>query len=190
MRALSVILALFLASFKAAGIAAALPSPSDGLRPFADAIAHKTVSLRYSFNVEDGAASSAGEGTLVYRDGAYALSCGNLLFCNDGSSQWTVDFSAAEAVVDNAQRVDFLSDESALLSLFNVRDPLLVQVSYVPGTSLVRKIDIRLRGGGDIILNVSDICLQEEEVEGQFSFDPASFPQQEDWFVTDLRQVK
>lgn len=158
----------------------------DQLAKFAKAIEGRRVSATFTASFDYANNFYSKDGSLIYQSGLYFLRLGDLSFYNDGKSQWALDMENRELVIDNAVKIDFLSNSNNLPSMFGVNDPLGVSVKYSSSTSYPESITISLRRGESIYLKISDIKITNEGPSEDFSFDPWTLPA--NWFVTDLRQ--
>ena len=152
--------------------------------PLLDRVSGHRVSCRYTYSLsKDGAPfQEITAGSLEVEDDAFRLDGLGLQLVSDGTTRWTLDPEAREAVAEKVQPEDPVSNPALLVSQYTrYADDLVVNASGKDFLDLTLRLDSRQQAR----FLLRDIVFGEPQGKSDFSLTEESLP--EDYLFTDLR---
>ncbi len=152
--------------------------------PLLDRVPGHRVSCNYTYSLsKDGAPfSEVTSGTLVVEDNAFRLDALGLRLFSDGTTRWTLDDEALEAVVENVSEEDLVTNPALLLSGYTrYGDKITVNGS---GDSFL-DVTLELDDTNSARFVLKDIVFAHRQGKSDFSVDEKSL--KDKYLITDLR---
>lgn len=175
MRSLLTILAAFAASielFAGGGI------------PLLDKVEGHRVHFHYTYSLsKDGAPmKQVTDGNVVLEDNAYRLQGLGLEVVSDGTTRWSVDPEAQEAVIEKVEKEDIFTNPALFISSYRkYMDKLKVNSSSQDALDVTLTLDTNTFAR----FVLKDIRFMDKEGKSDFTMDVKSLPSS--YVVTDLR---
>lgn len=154
----------------------------DGI-PLLDKVAGKRVHFHYSYSLSRSGAdfSPVMEGKVTMEGNAYILEGLGMKVVSDGSTRWTLDPEAKEAVVEAVQKEDLFTNPALFIGSYrNYMDKLQVNASGTDSLDVTLTLDEETKAR----FVLSGIVYGEEQGKSDFSMDEKSLS---GYLVTDLR---
>lgn len=150
--------------------------------PLLDKVPGHRVQCSYTYSVSKngGAFSEVTKGNLEVEDNAFRLDALGLRIVSDGTTRWTLDEDAREAVVEAVQKEDITANPALLISHYADYD-LVVNASGKDFLDVTLVLDESTRAR----FFLQDIVFGERQGKSDFSMDEKSLP--DDYLLTDLR---
>ena len=150
--------------------------------PLLDKVPGHRVQCRYTYSVsKNGAAfSEVTGGNLEVEDNAFRLDALGLRIVSDGTTRWTLDEQAQEAVVEAVQKEDITANPALLIGHYAEYD-LVVNASGKDFLDVTLVLDESTRAR----FFLQDIVFKDRQGKSDFSMDEKSLPK--DYLLTDLR---
>ena len=150
--------------------------------PLLDKVPGHRVQCRYTYSVsKNGAAfSEVTKGNLEVEDNAFRLDALGLKIISDGTTRWTLDEDAREAVVEAVQKEEITANPALLVGHYADYD-LVVKASGKDFLDVTLVLDESTRAR----FFLQDIVFGERQGKSDFSMDEKSLPK--DFLLTDLR---
>lgn len=152
--------------------------------PLLDKVPGHRVQCRYTYSLsKDGAPfSEVTAGNLEVEDNAFRLDALGLRIVSDGTTRWTLDEEAREAVVETVQKEDITVNPALLIGHYaDYAADLTVNASGKDFLDVTLALDAKTRAR----FLLQDISFEEKKGKSDFSMDEKSLP--EDYLITDLR---
>ena len=167
-----------------AALAACIGSVAQTRIPLLDRVPGHRVSCNYTYSVSKNGEpfSEVTAGTLEVEDNAFRLDALGLKMISDGTTRWTLDEDAREAVVETVQKEDVTLNPALLVSHYtDYAGQLVVNASGKDFLDVTLVLDNTTKAR----FYLKDIVYGEPQGKSDFSLDGKSLP--EDYLVTDLR---
>lgn len=150
--------------------------------PLLDKVPGHRVQCSYTYSVSKsgGAFSEVTKGNLEVEDNAFRLDALGLRIVSDGTTRWTLDEDAREAVVEAVQKEDITANPALLIGHYADYD-LVVNASGKDFLDVTLVLDESTRAR----FFLQDIVFGERQGKSDFSMDEKSLP--DDYLLTDLR---
>ncbi len=150
--------------------------------PLLDKVPGHRVQCSYTYSVSKngGAFSEVTKGNLEVEENAFRLDALGLRIVSDGTTRWTLDEDAREAVVEAVQKEDITANPALLIGHYADYD-LVVNASGKDFLDVTLVLDESTRAR----FFLQDIVFGERKGKSDFSMDEKSLP--DDYLLTDLR---
>ena len=150
--------------------------------PLLDKVPGHRVQCSYTYSVSKngGAFSEVTKGNLEVEDNAFRLDALGLRIVSDGTTRWTLDEDAREAVVEAVQKEDITANPALLIGHYADSD-LVVNASGKDFLDVTLVLDESTRAR----FFLQDIVFEERQGKSDFSMDEKSLP--DNYLLTDLR---
>ena len=150
--------------------------------PLLDKVPGHRVQCRYTYSIsKNGAAfTEVTGGNLEVEDNAFRLDALGLRIVSDGTTRWTLDEQAQEAVVETVQKEDITANPALLIGHYAEYD-LVVNASGKDFLDVTLVLDESTRAR----FFLQDIVFKDRQGKSDFSMDEKSLPK--DYLLTDLR---
>ncbi len=152
--------------------------------PLLDRVPGHRVTCSYTYSVsKDGAPfSEVTAGSLEVEDNAFRLEALGLKMISDGTTRWTLDEEAREAVVEAVSQEDLLTNPVLLIGGYSqYAEELTVNASGKDFLDITLEMDASTRAR----FVLKDVVFGDRKGKSDFTFDGKSLP--EDYLITDLR---
>lgn len=152
---------------------------------FLSKVAAGSARMLYSWKMSADDKDYSGSGMVIFQKGAYKLQSDAFCVYDDGTSMWTINEMSREVVGEPSANADMLSNPLSVLNLFGF-DSKGAKVSFRNGKDgNPLGIDVVLKDGSTVRIDIFSVSFQEKEAEEFFSFDPESLDSS--YVITDLR---
>ena len=150
--------------------------------PLLDKVPGHRVQCRYTYSVSKNGTdfSEVTGGNLEVEDNAFRLDALGLRIVSDGTTRWTLDEQAQEAVVETVQKEDITANPALLIGHYAEYD-LVVNASGKDFLDVTLVLDESTRAR----FFLQDIVFKDRQGKSDFSMDEKSLPK--DYLLTDLR---
>ena len=151
--------------------------------PLLDKVAGKRVHFHYSYSLSRKGADffPVTDGQVTVEGNAYILEGLGMKVVSDGSTRWTLDPEAKEAVVEAVQKEDLFTNPALFIGSYrNYMDKLQVNAAGEDSLDITLTLDDETRAR----FVLSGIVYGEEQGKSDFSIDEKSLS---GYLVTDLR---
>ena len=168
----------------AAALAACIGALAQTRIPLLDRVPGQRVSCNYTYSLskDGGPFTEVTTGKLEVEDNAFRLDALGLRIISDGTTRWTLDLEAREAVVETVEKEDIALNPSLLVSHYaDYAEDLVVNASGKDFLDVTLSLDASTRAR----FYLKDIVFEERKGKSDFSLDEKSLSQ--DYLITDLR---
>lgn len=165
---------------------AALSLWSDGFPDdFVGKALRSRVCFHYIFNAVKSDKEYSGNGRVTVQDNAYILESDELSVYDDLNSNWNVNHSSKEVVVECSNPVNVFRSPESVLALLGLNPKRAGVKVSVDGSGEGFLLEAVLADGMKISVRAYGVQFQKKGPLSEFSFDTSSLPGE--WMVTDLR---
>ena len=176
MRRLFVTLILTLTAFTAA-------RAQDGI-PLLDRAAGQRVQFHYTYSLSQKGApfKEVTDGDVTVEDNAYVLEGLGLKVVSNGSTRWSLDEGAQEAVIENVEKEDLFTNPALFISSYRkYMDKIQVNAQRADSLDVTLTLDDETKAR----FVLREIVFMEPQGKSDFSVDEKSLSG--DYVITDLR---